>query len=147
MPRAITAEDIHAYREHGLVCLRGMLDRDWVERLREAVALVPGGYVDRSFIWPFNGTFRELVFDSPVGEIAATLMGSKTCGLQIDNILVKEPHAPHRTPWHHDQPYYQVQGTQLCGMWIGLDETTLENGGLEWIRGSHKWGEMFEPDS
>ena len=29
---------------------------------------------------------------------------------------------------------------------VGLDNTTLANGGLEWIKGSHKWNRSFEPD-
>ena len=144
--RPITDEEIRTYQEGGIACLRGMFDSDWVELLREAIDTVPGGYADRNNIWAFNDAFRELAFDSPVGEIAATLMGSPTCGLLTDIIFAKEPHSPDTTPWHHDQPYYQTQGTQLCGMWIGLDETSLENGGLEWVRGSHKWGKVFEPD-
>ena len=74
------------------------------------------------------------------------MMRSRTCGMLFDIGFVKEPHTTDRTPWHHDTPYYQIRGSQLCGTWIGLDKTTLENGGLEWIKGSHRWGRAFEPD-
>ena len=46
-------------------------------------------------------------------------MGSRTCGLTIDITFIKDSHSKSLTPWHHDQPYYQVQGEHLCGMWIG----------------------------
>ena len=40
------------------------------------IARLPGEYGNRAFLWPFYDAFRELAFDSPVGEIAATMMGS-----------------------------------------------------------------------
>ena len=114
--------------------------------MRDALEKVPGAYADRSYMWTFNETFKELAFDSPLGELCATFMGSDTCGLLSEIAFVKQPHTTDVTPWHHDQPYYQTQGPHLCGIWLGLDPTSLENGGLRWIRGSHKWGRMFEPD-
>ena len=146
MLRPITDDQLQTFREDGVICLRGVLDEDWVRQLREALNSIPGTYATRSLMWTFSDTFKELAFDSPLGELVATFMHSDTCGLLSDIAFVKEPHTTDRTPWHHDQPYYQTQGTQLCGAWIGLDPTTLENGGLEWIKGSHKWGKMFEPD-
>lgn len=143
--RTITEEEIQTYESDGIVCLRGIFDSDWVRYVRDAIDNVPGGYADRSFLWPIDGAFRDLAFASPVGEIGATLMGSDTCGLLIDILFVKDPHSEDLTRWHHDQPYYRTQGTQLCGMWIGFDSTTLENGGMKWIRGSHKWGKVFDP--
>ena len=144
--RAITDDEIATYQRDGVVCLRGMFDREWVEWLRDTVDTVPGNYGNRAFLWPFYDAFRECAFDSPVGDIAASVMGSHTCGVTIDIAFVKDPHSKSLTPWHHDQPYYQVQGEQVCGMWIGLDKATRENGAMEWIKGSHRWSRTFEPD-
>ena len=105
-----------------------MFDREWIEWLGDSADTVPGEYGNRAFLWPFYDAFRELAFDSPVGEIAATMMGSRTCGLTIDITFIKDPHTKSLTPWHHDQPYYQVQGEHVCGMWIGLDKGTADNG-------------------
>jgi len=144
--RPITDQEIATYRRDGVVCLREMFDADWLKWLRDTVDTVPGEYGNRAFLWPNYDAFRELAFDSPVGEIAATMMGSKTCGLTIDIAFVKDPHTKSLTPWHHDLPYYQVQGEHVCGMWIGLDKATVHNGAMEWIRGSHMWQRTFEPD-
>ena len=144
--RPITGAEIDTYQRDGVVCLREMFDRDWVDWLRDTADTVPGEYGNRAFLWPFYDSFRELAFDSPVGEIAATMMGSRTCGLTIDIAFIKDPHSKSLTPWHHDKPYYQVQGEHVCGMWIGLDKATAENGAMEWIKGSHKWQRTFEPD-
>ena len=142
----ISNEQINTFRRSGVVCVRNVLDEEWIHRLRYALEQVPGTYADRNFMWTFNNTFKELAFDSPLGELCATFMGSKTCGLLSDIAFVKEPHSTDITPWHHDQPYYQTQGPHLCGIWLGLDPTNLHNGGLRWIRGSHKWDRIFEPD-
>ena len=54
-------------------------------------------------------------------EVAARLMGSRTARFFHEHVLVKEPGATERTPWHHDQPYYPVDGDQNVSMWIALD--------------------------
>ena len=146
LTRPITQEEISTYRRDGVVCLREMFDREWVEWLRDTADTIPGEYGNRAFLWPFYDAYRELAFDSPVGEIAAAMMGSRTCGLTIDITFIKDSHSKSLTPWHHDQPYYQVQGEHVCGMWIGLDRSNADNGAMEWIRGSHKWSRVFEPD-
>ena len=145
-PRPVSRDEIETFREDGVVCLRGMFDREWCDRLREAADAIPGEYSGRAFLWPFYDAFRELAFDSPAGEIAATLMGSETLGLMMDICFIKDPRSRSLTPWHHDLPYYQMRGTQVCGMWIGLDRCDANNGALEWIRGSHGWRRVFEPD-
>ena len=146
MLRSISHDEIKTFQEDGVVCVRGVVDGEWIARLREAVEEVPGGYADRIFMWTFNDTFKELAFDSPLGELAAICMSSGSCGLLADVVFVKQPQSTDVTPWHHDVPYYQVQGTDLCGIWLGLDATNLDNGGIRWIKGSHKWGRIFEPE-
>ena len=61
------------------------------------------------------GAFIE---ESGVAAIAAELMGSRTVRLYHDHVLVKEPGTRQRTPWHQDQPYYNVDGRQNASMWL-----------------------------
>ena len=72
--------------------------------------------------------------------------GAKWIPRLADVVFVKRPHSTDVTPWHHDAPYYQVQGPDLCGIWLGLDPVNLNNGGLRWIKGSHNWSLEFKPD-
>ena len=132
--RPISSEEIETFRRDGVVCLRDMFDQEWCDSLRESANTIPGNYSGRSFLWPFFEPFRELAFDSPAGEIAATLMGSETIGLMLDLCFIKDPNSKSLTPWHHDQPYYQMQGNQVCGMWIGLDHCDAANGAVERAR-------------
>ena len=38
-----------------------------------------------------------------------------------DHMLVKEPGTTIRTPWHQDQPFYCIDGSQTISFWIPLD--------------------------
>ena len=50
-------------------------------------------------------------------------------------------------PFHHDLPYWPIQGTQVCSLWLALDPVTLESGAVEYVRGSHRWGRRFRAQS
>ena len=71
-------------------------------------------------------------------------MGSAKVNLFHEHVLVKEPGTQDRTPWHHDQPYYCVNGDDYVSLWIPLDPVPRERA-VEFIRGSHKWGRWFTP--
>ena len=57
---------------------------------------------------------------------------------------MKQPGGSTVTPWHHDQPYYCVEGRQNVSLWIPLDPVAEEIS-LRCIRGSHRWDEEFSP--
>lgn len=71
------------------------------------------------------------------------LMDSKTVRLYHDHLLVKEPNTEQHTPYHQDQPYYNISGEQIISFWIPVDPVPLESS-LEFIAGSHKHG-WYEP--
>ena len=64
---------------------------------------------------------ERFIETSGVAAIAAELMGSRTVRLYHDHVLVKEPGTRQRTPWHQDQPYYNVDGRQNASMWFPVD--------------------------
>jgi len=157
---AISDEDIRRYREDGAVCLRGLFSRDWIERLGRAIdddMATPGPmkrintpegkpglfFVDFQ-LWQRHADCRAFVHESPAASIAAQLMGSREVVYYHDHLLVKEPGTIERTPWHHDQPYYPVDGVQIVSLWLPLDPVSRETC-VEYVRGSHRWGRWFRP--
>jgi ectoine hydroxylase-related dioxygenase (phytanoyl-CoA dioxygenase family) len=56
--------------------------------------------------------------------------------LYHDHVLVKEPGTRTTTPWHQDQPYYNIDGHQNVSMWLPLDPVAREST-LEFVAGSH----------
>jgi ectoine hydroxylase-related dioxygenase (phytanoyl-CoA dioxygenase family) len=71
-------------------------------------------------------------------------MRSRQARFFHEHVLVKEPGTREITPWHHDQPYYCVDGDQSVSLWIPLDAVPAA-AGVEFIRGSHRWGRWFVP--
>jgi Phytanoyl-CoA dioxygenase (PhyH) len=43
-----------------------------------------------------------------------------------------------RTPWHQDGEYWPIRPLATCTAWLAVDDSTIENGCLRVIRGSHK---------
>ncbi|MGB5328129.1 MAG: phytanoyl-CoA dioxygenase family protein [Gammaproteobacteria bacterium] len=150
---------VEEFQHDGVVLLKGVFT-EWIELLREGVDVnmnAPGPwgreYLDKDQAGRFFGDYcnwnrieqyRRFMCDSPAGAIAADLMQSDSVRIFHEHVLVKEPGTDKITPWHHDQPYYCVDGRQVCSMWIPLDPVSIETC-PEFIAGSHDWGRWFLP--
>jgi ectoine hydroxylase-related dioxygenase (phytanoyl-CoA dioxygenase family) len=157
---SLTDVDSEAFRRDGAAVLRGVLSQPWIDRLAEGIEYNrthPSGWShwytnpDESVgFWTDYVTWRDVpqyhqvVFESGLARIAAQLMQSETARFFHEHVLVKEPGASERTPWHHDQPYYCVDGDQNVSMWIALDPVAAASG-LRFVAGSHRWDRWFIP--
>jgi len=97
----------------------------------------PGRFVEDFCNWQENPHYRRFIFESALPETAGRLMKSKTARLYHDHMLTKEPGTRQPTPWHQDQPYYNIDGTQNISFWIPIDPVSREST-LEFIAGSHR---------
>lgn len=156
----ITDTDVSAFERDGVVCLRGVFV-DWVESLRAGVerniaspsadariyegSAGHGRHFGDYCSWQRIPEFRSFVLDSPAAAVAARLMRSKTVRMYHEHVLVKEADSDVPTPWHQDQPYYNIDGTQTCSLWIPLDRVPRSTV-PEFVGGSHRWGRWFRPD-
>ena len=95
--------------------------------------------------WGDNAAYRRFIFETPLAQLAQRLMGSSTVRLYHDHLLVKEPGTRQRTPWHQDQPYYELKG-RWCNSWIPLDPVDAVDS-LRFVKGSHAWNRLFTPKS
>jgi ectoine hydroxylase-related dioxygenase (phytanoyl-CoA dioxygenase family) len=144
----------------GAVCVRGAFSRAWLDTLAEGVAenMAHPGPMAKEYTAPGNpGRFfgdycnwrripqyRDFLLHSPAAKIAGTLMGSSKANLFHEHVLIKEPGTGERTPWHHDQPYWTVDGTQVCSLWMSLDPVPRASS-VEYVAGSHRWGVWYTP--
>ena len=140
------------YRRDGAVVLRGVLSPSEVQRLTEgiehnlahtsALALVasapddPGRFVEDFCNWQVNPAYRDILFDSALPAVCAQLTDSEQVRLYHDHLLVKEAGTRQSTPWHQDQPYYNVSGRQNVSFWIPVDPVPLASS-LRFVAGSH----------
>ena len=151
---------IGAFARDGAVLIPGLLADGWIELLAEGVehnrthpsawshwytdADRAVGFWSDYVTWPNVEQYRRVAFDSGLAEVAGSLMGSATVRFFHEHVLVKEPGAVERTPWHHDQPYYCVDGDQNVSMWISLDPVPAGSG-VRFVAGSHRWDRLFVP--
>ena len=146
------ASDIAAFQRDGAVCLRQVLAAEHVALLRRGVdanllrpsprAKIasrpddPGRFVEDFCNWQENEHYQRFIFESPLAQVAGELMQSRTVRLYHDHMLTKEPGTRQRTPWHQDQPYYNIEGRQNASFWIPVDAVS-RSATLELVAGSH----------
>jgi len=160
MPVCLKESDIADFRESGAVKLSACFDLSWIERLRAGVEEnfadpgpssctytkdgEPGGFYDDYCNLTRIAAYEDFIRHSPAAEIVSALLGSARVRIYHEHVLVKEPGTRNRTPWHQDLPYYGVDGTQLCSLWLPLDPVP-QTACPEFVAGSHKSGERFVP--
>lgn len=148
-----TPDIVAAYQRDGAVCLRQLLSPVELATLTRGIdhnlaapsprAIVasqpddPGRFVEDFCNWQTNPDYRALALASPLAEAAGLLMQSATVRLYHDHMLTKEPGTRQRTPWHQDQPYYNVDGFQNVSFWIPVDPVRRHST-LEFVAGSHR---------
>ena len=149
----LSESTVAAFRADGAVVLRGLLSAAEVQLLRAGIdanlatpsprAKVasrpddPGWFLEDFCCWQENEHYRRFILGSVLGEVGAGLMGSRSARLYHDHMLTKEPGTRARTPWHQDQPYYNIEGAQNCSFWIPVDPVSRA-ATLEFVAGSHR---------
>ena len=156
----IDQESVDTYKRDGVVRLRGLF-QPWVQRLQDATSRViaaPKSTVHtyakageaRFFfsmnMWTYDPDFRAFLYDSGAAKVVGILMESDNTYLFKDQLFVKEPGSTMPTPWHHDLPYWCMDGAQVCSLWLALDYVDESNGMVEYVRGSHLWNKLYQPE-
>ena len=106
------------------------------DRAKRASAADDGAFVEDFCNWDRLPAMERFIRESPAAAIAAELTGAATIRLYHDHVLVKEPDTRQRTPWHQDQPYYNVDGRQSASMWFPVDPVP-RSATLEFVAGTH----------
>ena len=149
----LSAPTIENFIRDGAVVLRGALSRDEVQTLEQGIehnlahlsplAQVasnpddPGRFVEDFCTWQSNPQYEQVMRHSALPALAAQLMQSQTVRIYHDHLLVKEPGTRQSTPWHQDQPYYNVDGVQNVSFWIPADPVSRA-ATLEFAAGTHR---------
>ena len=84
-----------------------------------------------------SAALAELIDDPQIGHLIAELEGLDAVRLYLDQALVKEPYET-PTQYHLDTPWWGFSSAHACTIWVALDDSTLENGCLYFVPGSHR---------
>ena len=98
--------------------------------------------------------FRSLATSPLLGKLVAELAcWQHGARLAQDQVWAKPPGAAPLV-FHRDSPYFMFTPSDVVTVWVALDDMDEELGPLEYVRGSHLWGngrvgssnQFFEPD-
>ncbi len=150
--KPLSTEQIAAFVRDGAIVIRQALNPPQLAQLEAGIewnlahlsplaqvaseANDPGRFVEDFCTWQSNPDYRSVLCDSALPDLARQLMQSQTVRLYHDHLLVKERGTRQPTPWHQDQPYYNVSGRQNVSFWIPVDPVPLEST-LRFVAGSH----------
>ena len=157
----LSNEQVRVYHEHGYVAPLRLLDDQQVNDLRKRLeVMIRDDFprADELFMaprvkpadqprmiyfqgaWLVDDAYRDLVFSRKVTTPLCQLLGTDSVRFFHDQCFYKPAHHGGIVAWHQDYSYWTRTvpvGHVTC--FLCLDDTTLENGCLHVIPGSHKW--------
>jgi len=163
----VSQEKIDFFQENGYVQFDDVLTDEEVEALRADLAkataekkgfvrdLAGNGEVDKKEkdkilqmlnLWQNYDNIRTYVMSRRIAQIARQISKSTSIHLFHDQALVKEPGPSAPSPWHQDQPYWPSKEAGMLSCWMALDDVTIDRGCMQFVPGSHKWGEFAPID-
>jgi hypothetical protein len=165
----LSREQIDFFNENGYLPGIKLLDENQLEILRdELFQLVDPSLHDNSLFYEYNSNESvdpETILFHALGEwritkglhdvlwnpafvmAASQLLGNKAVRFWHDQIFYKPAKKGGVVAWHQDYSYWtRTKPVSHITCWCSLDDATEENGCLQYIPGSHKWGLLPKPD-
>jgi len=105
---------------------------------REDAVRKLGAFVD------FDPRLKAISDHPALLKVVRQLLGDQEPTMFQDMALIKPPRLGREKPWHQDKAYFEYPlGTPVVGVWIALDEATVENGCMQVLPGRHKDGPII----
>ena len=155
----ISKRQVEQYHEQGSIIVPGVLDEftrkrmqavlaDLVEKSREVAAhddiydLEPGHTRDQPRVRRIkkphvvDSVFAEFMRSSNLTSVLQALLG-KSVRLHGSKLNLKAPQFGSPVEWHQDWAFYPHTNDDLLAVGVMLDDTTIENGAMYVIPGTH----------
>ena len=158
MNTQLASDQIEFYRKNGFLIIDDFLNGSELSAWQEAVDAAIAEHVSRSDafhnqkgednyyknvfvqcvnLWKTSEKIKQLILNPELGRLAADLAGTSGVRLYHDHAMVKQPWA-NPTNFHVDNPYDPFYSRQAIMCWVALDDTTVQNGCLYFLPGTHK---------
>jgi ectoine hydroxylase-related dioxygenase (phytanoyl-CoA dioxygenase family) len=96
--------------------------------------------------WRMTPGFHDILWNPAFVMAAHQLLGDKGVRFWHDQLFCKPAKHGGVVAWHQDYSYWtRSKPMQHLTCWVGLDDSTAENGCLRYIPGSHRWGFLGKP--
>lgn len=158
----LTESQVRFYRENGFLAGIKILNDEQLSVLREELAaLVDPAHPGHQLFYEFNanesadpaqilfhalGAWRitpglhDLLWHPAFVVPASQLFGGAAVRFWHDQIFYKPAHHGGVVIWHQDYSYWtRTVPVAHVSCWIGLDDSTRDNGCLHYVPGSHHW--------
>lgn len=164
----LTDEQVQFYRDNGYLAGIRMLNDKQVEVLREEVAeLVDPNHPGNDLFYEFNSNEsadpQKILFHAlggwriapgmhdllwnPAFIVPASQLLEGAVRFWHDQIFYKPAHHGGVVIWHQDYSYWtRTRPMAHLSCWIGLDDSTRENGCVHYVPGSHRWNLLPRAD-
>jgi ectoine hydroxylase-related dioxygenase (phytanoyl-CoA dioxygenase family) len=156
-PARLSAAEIAQYERDGWVVPAFRLPADEIAAMRDALdALIranPGVRPEKlvsAHVAGDNGEgvrgdarFLALARDPRIVEIVSGVLGDDIV-LWGCHVFCKPAGDGYETPWHQDGHYWPIRPLANCTVWVALEESTVENGCLRVVPGSHRARHLHE---
>ncbi|HWR13207.1 MAG TPA: phytanoyl-CoA dioxygenase family protein [Terriglobales bacterium] len=159
-------EQVRSFRENGFLTGVRMLTDEQIEALRSELALMMDPTSPRELFyeyhsnesadpdrilfhalgaWRVGPAFHDLLWNPAFLVPASQLLGGAV-RFWHDQLFVKPPHHGGVVAWHQDYSYWtRTRPLAHLTCWIGLDDSTPDNGCVQYVPGSHEWPDLPKP--
>jgi len=157
----LSDDQIEFYKENGYISGIRLLNDSQVEILREELAALadPTNEAHHFFYeyhsneskdpatilfhalgaWRISPAFHDLLWN-PAFLVPAAQLLEGPVRFWHDQLFCKPPLHGGRVAWHQDYSYWtRTKPMAHLSCWIGLDQSTRENGCVHYVPGSHRW--------
>lgn len=164
----LTPEQIHFYEENGYLAGVKMLDDEQIDALQNELAELmdtthPGHGLFYEFhsnessdpqtvlfhalgAWRVTPGFHDVLWNPRFVVAASQLLGNQPVRFWHDQLFYKPPKKGGVVAWHQDYSYWtRTKPIAHLTCWCALDDATPENGCLQYVPGSHRWGLLPKP--
>ncbi len=120
---------------------RGAIDGAVPADERDDDAAVLARYLCIHFPHKISAVVRELARHPAVVDALVDIIGPNVKLMQ-SMLFIKAPGKPGQA-WHQDESHIPTRDRSLTAVWLALDDSTLDNGCLWVIPGSHRRGVLY----
>lgn len=153
----ITKDRLERFRKQGYFVISDAFSPDEVEAAEALISAHARRHMEQLHVTGAQGISRpnEIQFTAHLARqdtaifsfatqpklvrLAETLLGARV-RLYWDQSVYKHPETPREFPWHQDNGYTPIDPEQYLTCWIALTESTIENGCIWVMPGSHARG-------
>ncbi len=142
----LSHDQVDHYHEKGYVVPEFRLPQETLESIRDdhsrLVRRFPQFADYCGALLVYDMSFLNYARNKIILDMVEELIGPNFA-LWNSSLFAKPARVGSKTPWHQDGEYWPIRPLATCSVWIAVDESTVENGCLKFLPGSHQARRLY----